>query len=278
MKFFILLVALIPGMATAGIVVDITHFNDNYSNTGLYDIGYDKEVKGYTFSLGAFEYKTDTYDDNHTTMHGQFVGIHRRFSDVLSVKAQVYLNQSGHDFGNITMSGAASNGFTHEESCERDFADIHSDTYFQGCSVSAGITKSKTYGILSIGRYDFNDNNYRDVISARLGYNLDDNNSVEVFRKQSQDSIPSPSYFSPYDYNSTRLMARHLFHPTKNMTVKVGAGGGTEHINGIHSPVKYMDAVARYDHHNLSMFLKVEKKWASNYSYNYGSATLSFNF
>lgn len=278
MKFFILLAALIPGMATAGIVVDVTQFNDNFGNTGLYSIGYEKEVKGYAFSLGAFEYKANTYDDNYTTMHGQFVGIHRRFSDVLQVKARVYSNQSGHDFGNITMSGTASNEFTHEESCERDFADIHSDTYFQGCSVSAGITKGKTYGALSVGRYAFNDNNSRDVISGRVGYNLDDNNSVEVFKKRSQDSIPSPAYFSPYDYASTRLMIRHVFHPTKSMMVKVGAGGGPEKINGIYSSVKYMDAVARYDHHNLSMFLKVEKKWASNYSYNYGSATLSFNF
>lgn len=278
MKITLLVIALLcPGVALADVVSDATHFDDAYGNTGLYTLGYEKELGGYAFNIGGFEYNSNT-DGTRDAMYGQFVGVHRRFSDALRVKGRLYLNHSGPDFGNVTAFGETRSGISHEESCERDFASLNNATYFQGCALSVGITKGSVYGSVGIAKYAFNDDNSRDVASLRLGYNIAESATVEVFTKRTRDSEPSPLYFSPDEFTSTRFMARYVFRPVNHLSIKVGAGGGPETISGEAATAKYADVLLRYDHRRISLFLKAERKWSPGYSYNYGTASAVIHF
>lgn len=269
--------ALMPGLAAADAITDVIHFDDAYGNTDLYALGYENELAGYALSVGGFEYNSNTAATSDA-MYGQFVSVNRRFSNALRVKARLYLNHSGPDFGNITVFGETTNGISHEESCERDFASLNGGTYFQGCALSVGMTKGDVYGSVGVAKYAFSDDNSRDVTSLRLGYNITESATVEVFTKRSRDSEPSPLYFSPDEFTSTRIMARYVFRPVTNLSVKVGAGGGPESISGEDATAKYADALLRYDHRNISVFIKAERKWSPGYAYNYGTASIVIHF
>lgn len=277
MKTVMLALALVPGLAMADGLVDATHFNDAYGNTGLYAVGYQQEVAGFALSAGAFEYTSNT-ETTSDSMTGQYVGVSRRFSNALRVKSRLYLNQSGTDFGNVTVFGETESGISHEESCERDFASLDTGTYFQGCALSVGMTKGDVYGSVGVAKYAFSDDNTRDVAVLRLGYNITEAATVEVFSKRTRDSEPSPLYFSPEEFTSTRIMARYAFTPADNLSVKVGAGGGPESINGYDATAKYADILIRYDHRNVSLFLKAERKWSPGYAYNYGTMNVAIHF
>lgn len=261
-------------------IFDSTTFNDDFSDSYRLNAALGREYNGYLLYAGGTTIRAR--DAENDSDNGLIFGASKRYSESLRMRSRLAIFEDIGVLGRITLFGKISDSHSYYLQCQRNVVDnsdgIRQKILYRGCNLSYEVRINKIGIVGDYARYDFSDNNEKDIKKLKLYYDVMDRVRLSAVKKITTNDFDSPFYFSPNDWRETYASVEVTAYRSDDITHKIDVGYGAESINAFDRTPLRIGYTGFFDINNFSMRARLESRINSNYTFLWSGVDFTYKF